>query len=192
MINSREIKTSQKQTFLWIFLIITLILMLMPFMGMFNDLLTRFVKHFDIYQIIQKYVIPWEVRLVGAILLPLGFAPQVQGDYLLIGKGRPLLIEIAWNCIGWQSLLFFILTGLVGFSGERYTLFSKIKAWVIGFLGTFLVNLLRITIVVLVSYYIGQSAAIVVHDYGSLLAVVCWLFFFWWFAYAFVLEEKDK
>jgi len=45
--------------------------------------------------------------------------------------------------------------------------------------------------VVLIAYLFGQFPAIIAHDYGSLLAVIIWLFFFWWFSYTFVLEMKD-
>ena len=112
------------------------------------------------------------------------------GTVAVIKDGVNQYTYIAWNCIGWQSLLFFLLTAWVGFQGEKFTFSSKIKAWLIGFLGTFLVNIIRITLVILLAYYFGQNIAIIFHDYGSTFAVIGWLFFFWWFAYRFVLEEK--
>lgn len=187
MKNSR----SQKETFLYIFLILVMVLMGMPFITTFNDMLTRIVMSFDAYRLIQDFVIPWEVRMVGVILYPFGFKPQIMGEYLAIGDKTPFLIEVAWNCVGWQSLLFFILTGWVGLQGDRYSNLSKIKAWTMGLLGTFLVNLLRIAIVALVAYYFGQQVALIFHDYGSTLAIIAWLFFFWWFSYKFILEEKS-
>lgn len=200
MKNDRQVLI-EKNTFLYIFLILVLALMVLPFMTTFNDILTRLVMKLDAYRFIQDVVIPWEVRMVGVILYPFGFEPAVVGEYLAIGGGPSpdasgsgrsrFLIEIAWNCIGWQSLLFFILTGWVGFQGDRYTNWSKIKAWVIGFLGTFIVNLLRITVIVLLAYYFGQNVAIIFHDYGSTLAVIGWLFFFWWFSYSYVLEDRE-
>jgi exosortase/archaeosortase family protein len=191
----------EKETFIYIFLILILVLMFMPFMTTFNDLLIRVVMRLDFYRVIQNVVVPWEVRMVGVLLLPFGFKPAVVGDYLLIGgpstlfsrSGQSqLLVEIVWNCIGWQSLLFFLITAFVGLQGDKYTNLSKFKALIIGLLGTFLVNLLRIAIVALVAYWFGQSVAIIFHDYGSTLAVLTWLFFFWWFAYSFVLETKDN
>ena len=183
---------SQKQTFLYIFLILVLVLMAMPFITTFNDVLTRIVMSLDAYRFIQNYIIPWKVRMVGVILYPFGFKPQIMGEYLAIGEKNPFLIEIAWNCVGWQSLLFFLLTGWIGFQGDRYTNWSKVKAWIIGFLGTLLVNLLRIAVVALIAYYFGQNVAIYFHDYGSTLAVIGWLFVFWWFSYSFILETKDN
>lgn len=188
----------EKETFISIFLILVLVLMAMPFLTTFNDLLTRLVMRLDAYRIIQDYVVPWEIRMVGVILYPLGFRPSIVGEYLAIGSpstssGRSqFLIEIAWNCIGWQSLLFFVITAFVGLQGDRYGNLSKIKVLLIGFLGTFLVNLFRITAVTLIAFYFGQSIAILFHDYGSTLAVLGWLFFFWWFSYSFILEPSKS
>lgn len=182
----------QKQNFLYIFLILVMALTFMPFITTFNDVLTRIVMSLDAYRIIQQYIVPWEVRLVGVLLLPFGFKPLVVGEYLSVGKENEMLIEIAWNCIGWQSLLFFVMTAWVGLQGDKYSMFSKFKAFLIGLLGTFLINLLRIALVVIVSYYFGQSVAIYVHDYGSLIIVVAWLFVFWWFSYAYVLEDRGE
>lgn len=182
---------NQKQTFVTIFLILVLALSFLPFLSAFNDLLTRLVISLDYYKVIEDFIVPWEIRMVGVLLYPLGLKPIVAGDYLAIGGvSSPMLIEIAWNCIGWQSLLFFVITCWIGFQGERYTLLSKLKAWLIGFLGTFLINLLRISLVVLVALFFGQKVAIIIHDYGSLLVIIGWLFFFWYFTYAFILEKK--
>lgn len=189
--------SSSKQTFITVFLVLVLVLVFMPFITTFNDVLTRIVMRLDFYRLIQNVIVPWEIRMVGVILLPFGFQPAIFGDYLAIGgdpstgSGQsPFLVEIAWNCIGWQSLLFFLLTAWVGLQGDRYTGVSKIKAWVIGFLGTFLVNIFRIAAVSVIAYYFGQNVAIIFHDYGSTLAVIAWLFVFWYFTYAFVLEER--
>lgn len=182
---------SQKQTFLYIFFILVLVFMFMPFITTFNDLLTRLVMRLDFYRFIQNVIVPWEIRMVGVLLYPFGFKPAIIGEYLAITRGgNPFLIEIVWNCIGWQSLLFFLMTTFVGLQGDKYTNLSKFKALIIGLLGTFLVNLFRIAVVALVAYWFGQNVAIIFHDYGSTLAVIAWLFGFWWFSYSFVLEER--
>jgi len=190
--------SQSKQTFITTLLILVVVLMLMPFITTFNDVLTRFVMRLDFYRVIQDFIVPWEVRMVGVILFPLGFKPAILGEYLAINSGplvvseaEPFLVEIAWNCVGWQSLLFFILTAWAGLQGDQYTNGSKLKAWLIGFLGTFLVNIFRIAAVSVIAYYFGQEVAIIFHDYGSTLAVIGWLFVFWWFVYSFVLTERE-
>lgn len=183
--------SDSKQTFIAVFLVLVLVLMAMPFITTFNDLLTRAVMSLKAYRFIQDYVVPWEVRMAGVVLLPFGFKPAILGEYLALKGGQtPFLVEITWNCIGWQSLLFFLLTAWVGLQGDRYTGLSKMKAWMIGFLGTFLVNIFRIAGVTLIAYYFGQNVAMIFHDYGSTLTIIAWLFVFWWLSYSFVLEEK--
>ena len=184
--------SSQKNIFIYIILFLVFTLMFMPFITTFNDILTRVVMRLDIYRLIQDYIVPWEVRMVGVILWPFGFRPSIIGEYLAIGGNDPFLVEIAWNCVGWQSLLFFIITTFVGLQGDRYKNLSKLKALIIGFLGTFLVNLFRIAAVALMAYYFGQNIAMIVHDYGSTLVIIGWLIFFWWFSYSFVLEAKEQ
>lgn len=154
------------------------------------------------YWFIRDVIVPFEVKMVGGILTLLGMQVAVTKEYVVLGPSMdsagsplagsgPFIAEIIWNCIGWQSILFFILTCWVGLQGDRYTNVSKVKVLIIGLLGTFLVNILRIVVVILVAYYIGQLTAAIVHEYGSLLVSIVWLFFFWWFSYSFVLEEKQ-
>jgi len=188
-----KLKTTpvSKDAFVTLFLILTLVLMFMPFLATFNDFLTRAVINLRGYTLIREYIVPFEVRMVAVVLTSLGFDVSVTSEYVILGNSQPFFIEIVWNCIGWQSLLFFVITAFVGLQGDKYTNFSKFKATIIGILGTFLVNILRIVAVVLVAYFFGQFPAVIIHDYGSLLAVIFWLFFFWWFAYSFVLEESE-
>ena len=179
-----------RDTFVTLFLILVLVLIFMPFLATFNDLLTRVVINLKGYWFIREVIVPFEVRMVAVVLAVLGFEVSVTREYVILGNSQPFFTEIVWNCIGWQLLLFFLITAFIGLQGDKYTNFSKFKAAVIGALGTFLVNILRIVAVVLVAYLFGQFPATIIHDYGSLLAVIGWLFLFWWFTYSFVLETK--
>lgn len=181
---------NQKQTFKYILAIFSLFLVALPFLITFNDVLTRLVMRLEGYVLIQKYIIPFEIRMAGAILLPFGYKPEIVGEYLTLNNGQPFMVEIAWNCIGWQSILFFVITCAVALQGDKYKNSSKVYSFLVGILGTFLINLLRICIVVLISYHFGQSVAIIFHDYFSTLINVFWLILFWWFSYSYILEEK--
>jgi len=59
-------------------------------------------------------------------------------------------------------------------------------------MGVFVLNIGRILIVAIVAWAFGQGPAIVVHDYGSLILSVAYLFSFWSLAYNGVLEPKVK
>jgi len=60
----------------------------------------------------------------------------------------------------------------------------------IGILGTFLINLLRIALTVVLLVVSRPLFAVVFHDYLAAIMTIIWLVIFWWFAYSFVLEEK--
>lgn len=182
-----------RDTFITLFLILVLLLMFFPLMATFNDILTRIVINFKGYWLIRDYLVPFEIKLAAVMLKGLGADVSVTREYIILGKNtQPFIAEIIWNCIGWQSVLFFGITAFIGLQGDRYTNLSKFKALVLGALGTFWVNIIRIVIVVLVAYYFGQLPATIVHDYGAILAVILWLFGFWWFVYSFVLEERKS
>ena len=195
MQDTRRVKLTppkvSRDTFLSLFAILVLLLIFFPFLATFNDILTRIVINLRAYAFIREVIVPFEVRLVALILGGLGFDVSVTKEYVVLGQARPFVAEIIWNCIGWQSILFFAITAYIGLQGDRYTNVSKLKALVLGLLGTFWINIIRIAAVVLVAYQFGQLPASIVHDYASILAVILWLFFFWWFTYAYVLEEKN-
>jgi exosortase/archaeosortase family protein len=43
----------------------------------------------------------------------------------------------------------------------------------------FAINVLRITTVVMMGYYVGYPAALIFHDYGGTLITLAWLLGFW-------------
>ena len=60
----------------------------------------------------------------------------------------------------------------------------------LGFTGTLLVNIFRMSIIAIGIYYVNSLAAQIVQDYFAAFLTLIWLIFFWWFSYAYVLEEK--
>jgi exosortase/archaeosortase family protein len=178
----------QKRVFKIALAALAVMLMVLPFVVSINDLLTRTVEKFGWYLWIQERVVPWEVRLVGVIVRPLGI------DFIAYPEGftaNGIYARLSWNCIGWQSLLLFLITIPVGFKGGSYTFFSKLEAFLIGLLGTFLINLARIAFTVVLLVVSQPLFAVVFHDYLAAVMTIIWLVFFWWFSYSFVLEEKS-
>ncbi|MFH1367110.1 MAG: exosortase/archaeosortase family protein [Patescibacteria group bacterium] len=176
----------EKSTFQVIFLATAVILLFLPFITTFNEFLTKIVERFQFYTVIEDVIVPYLSRLVGVMLLPFGYEVAGTPEGLFLAQ-KNLNIQIAWNCVGWQSMILIIITLITGLQG-RYTKFSKGQAVLIGLLGTFLFNVLRITSVVLFAVYFGYFPAVIYHDYFSNLLIILWLFFFWWFSYAFVLD----
>lgn len=178
----------QKKVFRFVLAALAILLMILPFLVSFNDLLTKMVEKIGWYAWVQSKIVPWEVRLVGVLVKPLKikFVAYPEGF-----TANNIYARLSWNCIGWQSLLLFLLTLPVGFRAADYTFFSKIIALSIGLLGTFWVNLLRIVFTVVLLVVSRPLYALVFHDYLAAIITIIWLFVFWWFCYSFVLEEKS-
>ncbi len=175
----------RKQTFLTIFIFAAIILAVLPFVTTLNELMTRLVESTRVYQVIEKFVVPWEVRLIGVLLLPFDLEFVAVPDGMIINN---VYVHLSWNCIGWQGLLLLVVTFFGGFQGS-YTRLSKIEAILIGILGTFIVNLLRMAVTSLLAVYHGRLFAVIFHDYFAAFVFIVWLIVYWWFVYRFVLVE---
>jgi len=176
----------QKRTFGIIFALLAVFLAILPFLVSFNEVLTHLVEKFNLYMWVQERIVPLEVKMVGVLVKPFGV------NYLAHPGGMTVngtYARLTWNCLGWQSLLLLIITLIFGLRGN-YTLVSKIEAVLIGLLGTFLVNLFRLVVIVLLLAYARPLFAVVYHDYFAAIVTILWLFGFWWFSYSFVLEER--
>jgi len=181
---------SQKNNFQSIAVIAALVLITLPFVTTFNELLTKGIMSIQIYRVIQNWVVPGEVKIVAVILRAFGIFSKVSQSSIYLKKGsEELAVFISWNCIGWQSVILFAITLITGLQGP-YTLKSKAETVTLGLLGTFLGNIFRVTLVTLFAYFFGQLPAIIFHDYGSTLMIILWLLVFWYGSYTFILERE--
>lgn len=181
-----------KKHFRIIGVIVAVILVSLPFITTFNELLTAGIMKIEAYNLIQNIIVPYEVKMVAVLLKALGIYSQVSQSSIYIKKGSELLgVFISWNCIGWQSVILFAITLITGLQGP-YTVLSKAQTVIVGFLGTFVVNIFRVTLVTLFAYFFGQLPAIIFHDYGSTIMIILWLLLFWYVSYTFILERKKE
>lgn len=165
---------------------------LLPFWTSFQDLLTRFIMTWGWYKSIQEIIVPYELKIIGTIMTLLGFPIRVSNSYIewTRAPGVNEVVYLAWNCVGWQTVVLFLISIIIGLSG-KHTVSSKFEALIFGILGTYLVNIARIMLVVVVYFFTGRPFGIVFHDYFSNLLTLAWLLLFWWFSYKFILEEKS-
>jgi len=162
-------------------------LAILPFLVTFNGVLTHFVEKFELYVWVQERVVPIQSQLVGLIVRPLGISYEAFRDGMLV-NGLPM--QMTWNCLGWQSLLLFGTSLLMGLKNGTYSRFSKIQVIILGLFGIFWINLFRIALTVVLAAFAMPVFRIVFHDYLAAITTVVFLIGFWWFAYSYVLESK--
>jgi exosortase/archaeosortase family protein len=172
-----------------LFIFLVFLLMSLPLFTTFNEILTKFAEKTGAYNLLTKNVVPFETRAVALILKPLKIdsKPTTTHLYITDTTGKNTAIFFSWNCLGWQSAVLLVLTLITGLSGN-YSIDRKLETLLLGISGTFLINILRISTVVVIAFYFGQLPATVVHDYGGTLFTVLWFFFYWWFSYTYILE----
>ncbi len=176
----------QKRTFAIILALLSITLAILPFLVTFNEILTKIVERLSLYRFLQEMIVPLEARMVGVIVSLFGINFSYISSAIIVNG---TIAQITWNCLGWQSFLFLLVTFLVGLKG-KYTLWSKIEAIILGTLGTLLINIFRLSLITLLLAYNRSLFSVIYHDYLAAIVTILWLFVFWWFAYTFVLEEK--
>jgi len=165
------------------------LLVVMPFVSTFDDLLTQIGMRVGIAAPLQA-IVPAEVRVTVVMLGLLGIHAGAAGNQLVVwnSSGAPQTLFISWNCVGWQSLILLGLSLMVGLRGQM-TLSTRIEVILLGVAGTILVNVARITVVCLLAAAAGYTPAVLFHDYGGTLLVVAWLFTFWLIAYRWFVPD---
>lgn len=182
--------TKHKKVFIYIFLGLTILLAVLPFVVAGNELLTKIVEQNALYVWIQNNVVPIEAKMMGVLLIPFGYRYAFSpSNSLIVVNG--LNMGITWNCLGWQSFLLLFVSLVVGFRG-KYSKLSVVEALGIGVLGTFWLNIFRMLLTVILAVHMPSIFRIVFHDYLAAGTTVVWLFGFWWFAYAYILEERKN
>lgn len=185
----------QKQVFKNAFIVGVIIIMLMPTLVTFNSMLTGLLNHLHWYVWLQDHVVPFESRLVAVILKAMGITtvltPGNHDVSLLLKKSNEYIpVALEWNCLGWQSMLLLVVTFINGFRGN-FTGPSIIQAILFGIIGTFLINLFRMALIISTGFYLNKLALFIIHDYFAVFVGLIWIIFFWWFSYAYLLEEKE-
>jgi len=186
MDSNKDIKNSSIRPFSGLFVAVSILLMLLPFINTFNSFLTDLLLRWGAYKFLQNLVVPYESLVVARLFNLFGFAASGVDRGVWVNG---VFLEITWNCLGWQSVVLLFASLLGGFQ-KSFTWFSKTQVVLIGLLGTYVVNILRLFTVGGLAVSFGRTSAIFFHDYLALLFLIVWFVFFWWFSYSYVLEER--
>lgn len=172
------------------------LLMVLPFVTTFDDLLTTWAMQLGANNPLQG-IVPIEARMVVGLLGFVGIRAAASGSHIVIwdAAGSMHTLFISWNCIGWQSLILLGISFLSGLRGQQ-SMEARVQVVLIGIAGTMLLNLMRVAAVAAIAATVGQTPAVLFHDYGGTILVVVWLFAFWifvqrWILYAAPSEELE-
>jgi exosortase/archaeosortase family protein len=172
--------------------VVCALLMLLPLVTTFDELLTTWAMQLGANNPLQA-IVPVEARMVVGLLGLAGIHAAASESHLVIwdGSGSMHTLFISWNCIGWQSLVLLGVSFLSGLRG-RHPIEARIQVILIGVAGTMLLNLLRVAAVAGIAATIGVMPAVLFHDYGGTFLVILFLFVFWMFVQRWVLGSAPS
>jgi exosortase/archaeosortase family protein len=166
------------------------LLMLLPLVTTFDDLLTAWAMQLGADNPLQA-IVPLEARMVVSLLGLIGIHAAASGSHLVVWDGSGVMhtLFISWNCIGWQSLVLFGISLLSGLRGG-HSVEARVQVVCIGVAATMLLNLVRVAAVAGIAATIGVAPAVLFHDYGGTILFVGFLFAFWTFAQRWILDSR--
>src|SRR4029077_8707254 len=95
------------------------LLLLTPFVATLDDLLAALAQRSGLDAIVAGIAAP-EARVVASALNLVGVRAVSSGATLWVFGAHPVKLVIGWNCVGWQGLLIFGMTLLVGLRPQEH------------------------------------------------------------------------
>lgn len=129
--------------------------------------------------------------LAGSVSL-LGIGATSSGHFVSmdLANGEPVLMDIAGDCTGVQGILAFGMLSTMTLFDFKPKMSRMIPLFAGGFLGAFLINIVRLLVVFLTFEYLGVAAGTEVHVYFGYLIFIVWVMAFWAVAFKYLAPTR--
>ncbi len=134
----------------------------------------------------------WMANLMASMMQVIGVRASVSGyDVALQSGSSLLLLSVEGACTGLQGVLAFGMLSSVAILDIRTKWSRLLPLLVVGFLGAFLINILRLFVVFLTFEYAGIDAGTTMHVYLGYTLFIVWVVVFWMLAFRY-LPKVDR
>ncbi len=130
----------------------------------------------------------WMAGLMASSMSALGIPSAASGHVVALNtnSSSPLLLDVASDCTGIQGVLAFGVLASMALVDIKAKVSRLIPLFVIGFVGVFLINILRLLLVFLTFEFFGASLGNTVHVYAGYTLFVVWILIFWSLAFKYM------
>ena len=130
----------------------------------------------------------WLAGVMAGAMNALGVSAGVSGTqvYMLLANGMPAILDVSSDCTGLQGILAFGLLSTMALLDLKPRMSRLIPVFVIGFVGAFLINIVRLFVVFLAFEYLGPDVGGTVHVYFGYLIFIFWVLAFWAIAFRYL------
>jgi len=147
---------------------------------------------YQIENITPNYVAlqDWMAGLMSSSMQAVGVSSTVSGHVVVLNSGaNSLALDVEGDCTGIQGILAFGLLSTMALLDTKPKLSRVIPLFVVGFVGVFLINLLRLFGVFLTFEYLGVDAGTAVHVYLGYTLFIVWVLVFWSLAFRYLANS---
>ena len=129
----------------------------------------------------------WLANIMASGMQVLGVHASVSGYLVVLGSGsKTLLLSVEGPCTGIQGILAFgMLSSMAVLDIKtKWTRLAILLA--VGFIGAFLINIVRLFVVFLTFQYLGVAAGTQMHVYAGYTLFIVWVLVFWSVAFKYL------
>jgi thaumarchaeosortase len=128
---------------------------------------------------ILQNIVPLIVSVVTLTLGPMGYHVQYNYSRCLVTVNKPgsypFMAQIFWPCAGVYSLFIYTFVILLFLKGTTISLKGKVLCFIVGAVGTFFVNALRVAAICKLAVDQGSEAGKMFHTYYGELFFIAWI-----------------
>ncbi len=139
--------------------------------------------------------VPYFVQAIAVVLMVLGIPATVHNprEIVLNTSKGPVPVYFEAGCLGIYSFLAFSLIVVITMMEESASLRTKLLWSAGGVIGTFVVNIIRVSFIAVVIYYFGYERWGEIHSWIGYALFLLWLgFFFVTFSKRKVIRSKIR
>ncbi|HZW57115.1 MAG TPA: archaeosortase/exosortase family protein [Nitrososphaerales archaeon] len=133
----------------------------------------------------------WMASIMASSMQVLGINASVSGHVVTMDSSAgTLFLNVEGDCTGVQGILAFGMLSTMAVLDIKARASKIIPLFVIGFVGAFLINIVRLFGVFLSFEYLGTGIGSSVHVYLGYLLFIVWVMIFWSLAFKYLLPSS--
>jgi len=147
---------------------------------------------YQVQAVVPNFVLlqDWMASIMASAMRILGVSAVLSGQYVqLTSPSGPLLLNVEGDCTGVQGMIAFGLLSTMSVLDIKTKPTRLVPVFLIGFLGVFLINIVRLLGVFLAFEYFGADVGNSVHVYLGYTLFIVWVLAFWNIAFKYLLPK---
>lgn len=132
----------------------------------------------------------WLANIMSGVMNLVGAEINTIGNIVTIYGSEVYALRIDGPCTGIKGITAYGALAAMLVIDAKSSINRRVIAVAIGFAGTFLVNLIRLAVIFLSSYFISVDIALTIHTYLGYTLFITWVIIFWTLAFKYILPEK--